>query len=836
MPSLRPASDSPDPRALALRLLEALPAEVEPRRALRLLLGQLRDALGLAGIALEIPDRVDPDRYTELLSEGAPLPPERADTGPGTDVVTWSIEAGGETIARLRLLDPGDRLAGLDTTPLRALVALETQRGLRGLDLAQRSLFVRCAEHLVGRLAGGAGEADLYETLARCLTEILPIDRVAVFTMSEDRNSLIPWAVSDRREDLMYPAGMHDDPVLDLRAEPRLAEIVRSGRIVYVEDIAATPLPPEWQRLAEARRVRSALALPMTDARGAWGLVLLCRETPGPVLSPLDTELVRLLMQHLAPLLQNARVMSQLQASVVSFRTLLEAGRDISAVLDLWEIPRRVAVTGLDLTGSDEAVLLLIDPDRETLRPVFALSPSEEALLRTTARVGTGFVGGVATARRAVCRNRAPREETQLLGFQNGGSLLAVPLLCADELLGVLVLHRRGAREFSDLDLMVVNVFGTQAAISLENGRLFQSVATERTRLAAMIEQLEEGVVVCDAQGTIQRVNPAARRWLDSPDDPEGAGLFARLRALKRTELAEALAGLGSGGERHLTREFSFGGRVDLVSATAIQGVETPSCGFVLLIRDVTALKTMERQLMLAGKMAAVGQLAGGVAHEFNNLIAAIYGYAQLMRDSSDERIRKKGIEIILSSSERARRLTQNLLTFSRERGDRMEAVELNGLVENTLQLVEAQWRGEGIDVRRQFDTLPETWAPPGGLQEVLLNLLTNARHAIQERGGAAGVITIATRGLADAIEITVTDDGIGIPAADLPRLFDPFFTTKGPLGGRSTPGMGLGLFTVYNILNGLGGRIEVTSHPGSGATFRIHLPVRAERSAPQAA
>lgn len=836
MSAPRPAPDSPDSHALALRLLLALPGEAEPRRALRAGLALLRDEFHLDAITLETPDPQTPERWLELVGDGAALPGPVDPEDPEKTVVTWVFESGGSPFARLRFEDPAGRLRGLDAAPLRALMSLQVQSALRGLELAQRSLFVRCTEHLVSRLGEGAEEPELYDTLTRCLTEILPVDCAVVYTISEDRGCLIPWALSDRRQGPLDPPHAPSDLVLDLAAEPRLAEIVRAGRTVHVEDFRTTRLPEAWHRMAELQRVRSALAFPLGDTRSPWGLVLLGREGAGPVLSPLDTELARLLLQHLAPLLQNARVMRQLQTSVASLQTLLEAGRDISAVLDLWEIPRRIAIKGVEVTGSDECLVALLAADGQTLSPLFALSPAEEELLRWRGRIDAGIPGAAAATRRAICRNRATPEEASALGFQRLGSILAVPLTYADDLLGLLVFFRGGTREYSDLDVTMATVFGTQAAISLENSRLFQSETAERTRLATMIEQLEEGVLLCGVDGVIQRVNPAGRRWLGCPEDPRQSSLFELLRQQRRPELAEALRGLETGAARHLAQEFTSGGRVDLVSASVIPGRETPFGGFVLLIRDVTALKTMERRLIVAGRMSAVGQLASGVAHEFNNLIAAVSGYAQLMRDTDDPKIRRKGVEIILSSSERARQLTHNLLTFSRERGDRFEAVDLNALVENTLQLVEVQWRGEGIAVQRELAALPMTWVQPGPLQEALLNLLTNARHAIQERDGSGGRITLATRLRDDEIVLEVVDDGVGIPAEDLPRLFDPFFTTKGPLGGRATPGMGLGLFTVYNVVTGAGGRVEVTSEPGMGASFRVHLPVRAARPLSRAA
>lgn len=301
-------SPAPDPsHALVLRLLSTLPAETEPRHALRLLLERMRDELGVAGLSLEVSDPLDPTRHLAVVTEGeaiAPDPPRRAPRG----VVTWPLGASGAPFARLRILDPDDRLDRHDDGILRAFVTLYAQNGLRGLDLDRRALFARCADQLAIRLGAGADEADLYVRLVRSLTELLPIDRAAALTLDEDRRSLVPRAVSDRRGDLRPRDQVPGDQGVRLVEQPWLQEILNAGRIVFAEDIEEAPLPPEWKELAIAHRVRSALVVPLSDAQGAWGLIVLCRESAGPVLSAEDMELARMLLQHLAPLLQISRV------------------------------------------------------------------------------------------------------------------------------------------------------------------------------------------------------------------------------------------------------------------------------------------------------------------------------------------------------------------------------------------------------------------------------------------------------------------------------------------------------------------------------------------------
>ena len=221
--------------------------------------------------------------------------------------------------------------------------------------------------------------------------------------------------------------------------------------------------------------------------------------------------------------------------------------------------------------------------------------------------------------------------------------------------------------------------------------------------------------------------------------------------------------------------------------------------------------------------MSAVGQLAAGVAHEFNNLIAGIYGYAQFMKEHSDPDVVQKGVDVILRSSERARELTESLLTFSHRRPGRKEPVDLNQILNDTLLLSHPQLERFKVKVVRHLDEIPLTVADGAKLQQVFLDLILNANQAMAE----GGTLTVSSRQDSETIEIRIEDDGPGIKPEHLSRIFEPFFTTKGALGGATIPGTGLGLSGAYNVLRHHGGQLRVQSEYGQGASFVISLPIR---------
>ncbi|HEX7880922.1 MAG TPA: ATP-binding protein, partial [Candidatus Eisenbacteria bacterium] len=335
-----------------------------------------------------------------------------------------------------------------------------------------------------------------------------------------------------------------------------------------------------------------------------------------------------------------------------------------------------------------------------------------------------------------------------------------------------------------------------------------------------MLEQMEEAVFLCGADGVVGLITPAAEKLM-AGRPCGGLPMVEAFPDELKDDLATILAGITSPEGRHQTREFRIEGRIHLASFTAIRDAGGHLIGMMSLWKDITDLKTIESQLMMSSKMSAVGQLASGVAHEFNNLIAAIYGYAQFMKDNRDEKLFDKGIRIILASSERARDLTRSLLTFSRASEGLVEPLGPNELMDDVLLLVEQQLIKEGIRVERQYGRLPHAFAERGRLQEVFLNLVSNARHAMPD----GGILTLASRSEGSEVVIEVTDTGVGIPPEHLSRIFEPFFTTKGPLNATRVPGTGLGLFTVYNTVQAHGGRTEVTSAPGQGTTVRLIFP-----------
>lgn len=260
---------------------------------------------------------------------------------------------------------------------------------------------------------------------------------------------------------------------------------------------------------------------------------------------------------------------------------------------------------------------------------------------------------------------------------------------------------------------------------------------------------------------------------------------------------------------------------------------------FTAWIRDLTerqqaeeALQNTENRLRQSQKMEAVGRLAGGVAHDFNNVLTAIFGYADLLLDGFDlDDPRRTDVEEIKRAAHRAASLTRQLLAFSRKQVMQPRRVNLNEIIENLRTLL-MKLIGDEIDLRIVTDPdLGDVKADPGQIEQVLMNLAANARDAMPE-GGRLTVTTAnddlqlddatALAGIEPGkfVILTVSDTGHGVPEHVRAHIFEPFFTTK-----EQGKGTGLGLATVYGIVKQSGGWIYLDETPGAGASFRIYLP-----------
>jgi two-component system NtrC family sensor kinase len=265
------------------------------------------------------------------------------------------------------------------------------------------------------------------------------------------------------------------------------------------------------------------------------------------------------------------------------------------------------------------------------------------------------------------------------------------------------------------------------------------------------------------------------------------------------------------------------------VYATLLRDQDGQAIGILGVARDVTERKQaeaerrmMEQQLQLSGRLAAVGELAAGVAHELNNPLAAVQGFAQLLaaRDDLEESMRSD-VDTIHREAKRATKITANLLSFARKHESEKRPISINEVVESCIELHAYRMRVNNIEVLTELAPgLPMTMADFHQLQQVCVNIITNAEQAMTAAHGR-GTLSVRTETAGEYVRMALSDDGPGIPEEYLQRVFDPFFTTKDV--GKGT---GLGLSICYGIVEDHGGLIRAESRPDEGTTFVIEIPI----------
>ena len=256
--------------------------------------------------------------------------------------------------------------------------------------------------------------------------------------------------------------------------------------------------------------------------------------------------------------------------------------------------------------------------------------------------------------------------------------------------------------------------------------------------------------------------------------------------------------------------------------AVSREALESYSADLEEKVRQRTGeLETAQTQLIQAEKMSAMGELVSGVAHELNNPLAGVIGYSQLLLGSGIEEKTRRGLERINREADRCKRIVQNLQVFARKHKPQKNYVGINGALAATLDLRTYQLQVDNISVETDFQSdLPKTMADFHQLQQVFMNLLVNAHHAIKS-AGRAGKLIVRTERSGDRILIHISDNGCGISADCLKKIFDPFFTTK-----EVGQGTGLGLSICYGIIQEHRGLIRAESTPGEGTRFTVELPV----------
>ncbi len=710
------------------------------------------------------------------------------------------------------------------------LAAAVEQRRL--LDESRRQAQELAALYATSRLIGARLDlASVLEAISRSVTALIGSTGCGIGLLDEERRQLVHAAAHGFQSEAWRALSM---PV----GEGIIGRCAQGGEPIRVDDIRVDPRSAR-RDVDELEGIRSMLCVPLKVGGTLIGVISAFSTAPA-AFTARHQRVLEAFAEQAGIAIHHARLFEESLRRARETRALLEAGRAVTASLDVEETIRVILAEARSVLGAESCGLMALDPATGELVSVASLDLPPAMVSQIRLREGEGIAGLAVRERRPVQspdlfddpRVRYP-ELPRASGFR---SMLAAPLRVGPRAIGAISVFRRDAHRFSAAEEELLAAFADQAAIALEHARLYErleGMVADRTRqldeqkrfVEVVLETLPLGVLVLDADLVVVRANREAGRVFGA-EVPLGTGLTALLPAARAEPICALLAdAFESRQVRRVEEELVIGGETKTFRLTAAP-IAADAAHLVLLVEDVTPAKRLERQMLLTERLTTAGRLAAGVAHELNNPLATIAGCAEalLSRTREGTLAAMPGVEdfrhylgLIEEEAYRCKEITGSLLQFVREPGSRRAPTDVNALVQKTIELLARQARFRGARFVAELDPeLPPLTLNEGQLRQVFLGIAANALEAM----GGQGTLTVRSRRLRDEVEVEFEDEGPGIPDDILGRIFDPFFTTKPP--GQGT---GLGLAIAQGIVTDHGGRIEVTSRVGKGSIFRVVLP-----------
>jgi two-component system, NtrC family, sensor kinase len=403
------------------------------------------------------------------------------------------------------------------------------------------------------------------------------------------------------------------------------------------------------------------------------------------------------------------------------------------------------------------------------------------------------------------------------------GSWLVAPFVAKGRVTGAIAARGEAGR-YGPADLVLLEGLVSQASIALESARLVDLHDDGRRTWQEVVDAISPALCIVDRSGAIRRANRAFADLVNAPP----ASLIGRpwqafIPPEWATDLQRALDQQGAGREV----ELRTGERTYAVTAVPITG--TDRSAVVLLFDDQTERRRLQDQLIQSEKMSAIGQLIAGIAHDLNNPLASVLGFADFLTEVPNipPSIREP-LTVIREEAERASSIVRNLLGFARKQDNQRRPTALKPLLDGTFVLLRNQLMAHRVEA--QIDVEPDLPMPdidPNQIQQVFVNLINNAAQAVASTGRPGNIVVHARRWL-DGVAIEIIDDGPGMSEALASQVFEPFFTTK-----AEGEGTGLGLSISQGIVKEHGGRIMLSTEEGKGSTFTVQLPVGARSPIP---
>ena len=396
--------------------------------------------------------------------------------------------------------------------------------------------------------------------------------------------------------------------------------------------------------------------------------------------------------------------------------------------------------------------------------------------------------------------------------MQDAAAWMGAPIQAVGRSIGVVAVASERPDVYGPDELALLAAVVSQAAIALENARLLHLLSSGKRQWELTVDAITQAICIVDERGIVRRANRVFADLVRLPVTAlPGRSWMSMLPPAWASVVSQALAEPGPHEIRSGTRDYT-------VSCIRMEGAEDEAA--VLSFEDHTEKRHLQDQLIQSEKMSAIGQLIAGIAHDLNNPLASVVGFADFLAESGDvPPALAEPLRVIRQEAERAATIVKNLLSFARRQEGERHPQPLQPLLESVLALLKNEMMALKVETALFVEpNIPDIEMNPNQIKQVFVNLLNNAAQAIASTG-RSGHITVTAKRWLDGVAVSVADDGPGIPDELLPRVFEPFFTTK-----TEGEGTGLGLSICQGIIKEHGGRITLESSVGVGATFTVEL------------
>ncbi len=405
---------------------------------------------------------------------------------------------------------------------------------------------------------------------------------------------------------------------------------------------------------------------------------------------------------------------------------------------------------------------------------------------------------------------------------------MCVPVMVNDRVVAALNAESPRLNAFDEDDLRLFRAIAAELAVALENARLFEEIRAAEANYRDLFDNANDFIFTLDGNFRISSANKVVLKSTGYQlDEIIGVHMTQFVKPEHLPKLYKLLKNRLASPESPTTFELPILGkhaREILLEVTfRIRREGRRPISIHCIARDITQRRELEQQLQQTEKLSAIGKLVAGVAHELNNPLTSIIGYANLLQKSDLPAVYQTDLEVIFRQAERARLIVRDLLTFARKIDLETEPIDINEIIQSSLSLMKSHLHAHNVQVITTLDFgLPQIIADPHQLEQVFVNLINNAIHALAKINPPRR-LTIETKQVKNSIHVNCVDNGPGIPNNIINRIFDPFFSTK-----QVGEGTGLGLSICFGIISEHRGRIWTENAAEGGAVFHIELPIEA--------